>query len=441
MYGLSNQPHIPVPEPSAWDCPTPPQHHGPPPPDSENYDAFLIGWIASGIFTVLATALSLILVWRHLCYYNQPIYQKHIIRILFMVPVYSTCSFVGYAFRGVAVYADVLRDCYEALVIHEFFQLLLAYIGEDISAQAEAFAQKPRMQFLFPLNFISYQPSRPHFVHWCKIGTLQYVILRPLTTVLAVITQLTGKFCEDSMSPRFAHVWIVGINSISVTIAMYTLVQIYTTVKDQLKGKHLVLKFVSIKFVIFFSFWQTVTFSILANTNVIRSTLHWSQLELANSINAFILTFEMAIAAALHVVAFSYRETLVPDIGPTMMWPAFRHVMNPWDILLDVTVAQRFVTHRMRGETYTPADALEEAEQQGLLETVEDFVEDVAEEINNGELDEAEITIRKRQGDQTETVQGKVETSPDGDSVRSVVERNVSENGSARKQNVTVTDR
>ncbi|KAI8911341.1 organic solute transporter Ostalpha-domain-containing protein [Powellomyces hirtus] len=416
----------------------PPQHHGPPPPDSEHYDIFLFGWVVSGLFTLLAVVLSLVLVWRHLGLYHSPQYQKHIVRILFMVPVYGVCSWIGYAFRGVAVYFDVLRDCYEAVVIHEFFQLLLAYIGEDISAQAEAFAEKPPMRLLFPLRFITYHPSRPHFVHYCKIGTLQYVVLRPLTTIIAVVTQLTGKFCEDSMSPRFAHVWIVSINGISVTVAMFTLVQIYTTVKSELKAYQPVLKFISIKFVIFFSFWQTVTFAILAQTQVIRSSPHWSQVELANSLNAFILCFEMAIAAALHIKAFSYKETMIDDLGPTMRWMAFKHCLNIYDIMLDVTFAQRFVTHRMRGETYTPADALEEAEQEGLLEAVEDFVEETVEEIKDDQIDEAEITIRKRDGDRTESVQGHVEQTPGG--VRSVVERNVKENGALKETSVDVAE-
>ncbi|KAJ3149317.1 hypothetical protein HDU86_006952 [Geranomyces michiganensis] len=349
----------------------------------------------------------------------------------------------------------------EAVVIHEFFQLLLAYLGEDISEQAEAFAEKPPMKLLFPLNCITYRPSRPHFIHYCKIGTLQYVVLRPMTTMIAVITQLVGRYCEDSMSPRFAHVWVIVINGISVTVAMFTLVQIYTTVKSELKNHNLVLKFISIKvcakikkkgvhffcltilssaplylpkFVIFFSFWQTVTFSALAHTNVVRSTPHWSQTEVAASANAFLICFEMAIAALLHVKAFSYRETLIEDFGATMRWPAFKHCLNIYDIMLDVRFAQRFVTHRIRGETYTPADALEEAEEQGLLEVVEDFIEEAEEEIKEEGLDEAEISIRKRDGERVETVDGHVENTEEG--VKSVVERTVSENGAVREASV-----
>ncbi|KAI8827170.1 organic solute transporter Ostalpha-domain-containing protein [Fimicolochytrium jonesii] len=355
-----------------------------------------------------------------------------------MVPVYSVCSCLGLAFRGMTVYLDVLRDCYEAVVIYEFFQLLLAYIGADIQAQAEVLASKPTMNFVFPLQRWTYRPSRPHFLHYCKIGTLQYVVLRPVTTVLAVVTQLTGKFCEDSMSPRFAHLWIIIVNSISVTVAMFALVQIYTTIKSELKGYHPVLKFVSIKFVIFFSFWQSVTISILSNTHIIHSTPHWSSLEISNSLNAFILCIEMAIAALLHTKAFSYTENLSPDLGPTYRWPAFKHCCFGFysDFVLDVTVTQRFLTHRIRGETYTPADALNEAEAEGLLETVEDFIEEVAEEVKDAEsgVDGAEIRVEKRKGDKTEVVEGKIEgaegsETTTGAPVKSVVNRTVLEDG------------
>lgn len=49
------------------------------------------------------------------------------------------------------------------------------------------------------------------------------------------------------------------IQAIAVTIAMYCLIQFYVELKDDLAQYRPLLKLISIKLVIFLSFWQTVS--------------------------------------------------------------------------------------------------------------------------------------------------------------------------------------
>lgn len=39
-------------------------------------------------------------------------------------------------------------------------------------------------------------------------GVFQYCVMRVLMTILAVAAQATGTYCEESLSPAFAHVWV-----------------------------------------------------------------------------------------------------------------------------------------------------------------------------------------------------------------------------------------
>ena len=48
--------------------------------------------IIAGVFATVAIALSLFEVYNHLLYYNKPYLQKYIVRILWMVPIYSLNS-------------------------------------------------------------------------------------------------------------------------------------------------------------------------------------------------------------------------------------------------------------------------------------------------------------------------------------------------------------
>lgn len=47
-----------------------------------------------------------------------------------MVPIYAVDSWISLRFPGIAIYLDMLRDCYEAYVLYLFFALMVAYIGE-----------------------------------------------------------------------------------------------------------------------------------------------------------------------------------------------------------------------------------------------------------------------------------------------------------------------
>ena len=67
----------------------------------------------------------------HLKYYNNPAQQKWIVRILFMVPVYSFCSWMSLKFFRYSIYFDAFRNVYEALVIYYFLALCFEYLGGE----------------------------------------------------------------------------------------------------------------------------------------------------------------------------------------------------------------------------------------------------------------------------------------------------------------------
>lgn len=40
------------------------------------------------------------------------------------------------------------------------------------------------------------------------IGVFQYCFLRVIMTVIAVAAEADGRYCEDSDSPYYAHIWV-----------------------------------------------------------------------------------------------------------------------------------------------------------------------------------------------------------------------------------------
>lgn len=107
------------------------------------------GLLLCAIFGLISVVISLWLIAMHALHYLRPNEQKHIIRILFMIPVYSVVSFLSYMFYRKAVYFEVLRDCYEAFAISSFFSLLCYYIAPDLHEQKEYFRGiQPKNWFL-----------------------------------------------------------------------------------------------------------------------------------------------------------------------------------------------------------------------------------------------------------------------------------------------------
>ena len=100
-----------------------------------------LGLFITALFSLLATIIALALILMHALHYSVPHQQKHIIRILFMLPVYAVISFVSYKYYRHAIYWEVLRDCYEAFAIASFFTLMCAYLEPDLHEQKERFRQ------------------------------------------------------------------------------------------------------------------------------------------------------------------------------------------------------------------------------------------------------------------------------------------------------------
>ena len=58
-------------------------------------------------------------------------------------------SWLGLRFAEIALYFDLLRECYEAFVIYSFYQLLVTYLGGERNL-VEILAAKPEKPHVFP---------------------------------------------------------------------------------------------------------------------------------------------------------------------------------------------------------------------------------------------------------------------------------------------------
>jgi len=301
-----------------------------------------IAWGLSAICVVVSVILTIILIFRHMKHFHRPSQQKHIARILIMVPIYSIDSWLSFRLYWLSVYFDLFRDCYEAFVINEFYNLLIEYTG-GYKRSKELFATKPSFKLVMPLCCWTVAPKRG-LLRTCKRLTLQYVVLRPFLSALALFLNSFGEYCPGALTAfTKGYVYITGIMLVSVTVAMYALILFYVVAKEELTQYNPVPKFLSIKFIIAMSFWQSVVVAGLIKFDVIGATAYWTSDNVSEGVQDFLICVEMLVVAIWHNSAFSYKEFAVQGPQPTGIWKSFAISFNPVDIVSDIWKSYSFI--------------------------------------------------------------------------------------------------
>ncbi|XP_070957791.1 transmembrane protein 184B-like isoform X2 [Oncorhynchus clarkii lewisi] len=307
----------------------------------------------SGIFVWSALLLTCHQIYTHLRSYTVPNEQRYIIRILFIVPIYAFDSWLSLLFISndqYYVYFDSVRDCYEAFVIYNFLSLSFEYLGGESAIMSEIRGKSIESSCMYGtccLGGISYSIG---FLRFCKQATLQFCVVKPIMAVITILLQAFGKYHDGDFNVNGGYLYITIIYNISVSLALYALFLFFFTTSDLLRPYEPVLKFLTIKSVIFLSFWQGMVLAILERCGVIPNALFIDGQEVgAGTVAAgwqnFITCIEMFFAAIALRYAFTctvYREkeNELPgthdNIAPMQsISSGLKETMNPGDMVQD----------------------------------------------------------------------------------------------------------
>ena len=257
--------------------------------------------------TVVALAVSLYTVGGHVVHWTLPEHQRYVCRILLLVPVYASLSLGALVRPQLAPALGTLRDCYEALAIYTFLQLLMVYLGGD-RAVGEWLELRGHMRHAEPLRLLCPQ-LKPNvqlghaFLLWVRRGVLQFVFVKPLMALVALGAAWAGRYHEGSPSPRDAYAWTALVNNVSVSLALYCLVMFYLACESILEPFEPLAKFLVVKSVVFFSYWQYCTLVVLALLGVLPG----GQAQ-ASRLQSALVCAEMAVAALAHAWAFPWSD-------------------------------------------------------------------------------------------------------------------------------------
>ncbi|CAN4079025.1 unnamed protein product [Withania somnifera] len=278
--------------------------------DFGNMDRAQLTMVGSGFSALLSMHFTIQLLSQHLFYWKNPKEQKAIIMIIIMAPLYAIDSFVGLLnIRGSKTYfmfLDSVKECYEAVAIAKFLALMYSYLNISISKNIVPDEIKGReIHHSFPMTL--FQPRIARLDHGTlkllKHWTWQFVIIRPACSILMITFQILGLY------PSWLSWTFTIILNISFSVAMYSLVVFYHVFSKELQPQRPLSKFICIKGIVFFSFWQGLLVKILVALGVIKSHHFWLDVEhLQEAIQNVLICVEM--------VFFSVMQQYAYHVGP-----------------------------------------------------------------------------------------------------------------------------
>ena len=276
----------------------------------------LTSFFIAGFFVVLTVPISLVGIVSHLTHWFAPDVQKYVVRILWMVPLYSLTSWSSLLLQPISEYTDPLRDLYEAYVISSFVYYMIALLGGE-EALSETLERKDPLlgEHPWPLRLILARwEMGEEFMLQCKTGTLQFIVVKSISTIVYAVLRPLGLYSEGNFNIRSVFTYVSLLLSASMGWAMYCLIKLFVATKEELRSPkdwRPVGKFLCIKGVVFFTWWQGVILLILRNMGVIGPIGDWDAHDVAKGLQDMIVCVEMLAFAIAHNYSFSYRDYLL----------------------------------------------------------------------------------------------------------------------------------
>jgi hypothetical protein len=157
-----------------------------------------IAYAISGTFVFTAILMTCFQIFQHLRYYSVPDQQLWIVRILFIVPIYGFCSWLGILFPHYSVYFDAVRSCYEAFVIYNFMRLCIAYVGGESALLTSLSGTPVQRSFISGTCCFPRMTFSVRYLRFCIQATLQFCFIKPVVAVVTIILEACNLYNEGN---------------------------------------------------------------------------------------------------------------------------------------------------------------------------------------------------------------------------------------------------
>ncbi|KAJ5387495.1 Organic solute transporter Ost-alpha, partial [Penicillium cosmopolitanum] len=267
-----------------------------------------------------------------------------------VVPIYAASSWTSIISLRAAQFLDPIRDIYE-VGLHDLHIFPTSHKLPRWERSVIIMAHgRPPVSHAWPLNHClkKIDISDPHTFLAVKRGILQYAWLKPVLALVSIVMKATDTYEEGYLGITSGYLWTGIVYNLSVTISLYSLAMFWVCLHDDLTPFRPVPKFLSVKLIIFASYWQGFFLSILQWLGAMGNGLAgYTPDNLAAAIQDSLICFEMPIFAIVHWYAFSWHDYADPTISAARLPVkyALRDAFGILDLVEDTKIT-------MRGDNY-----------------------------------------------------------------------------------------
>jgi len=247
-------------------------------------------------------------------------------------------------FKDQSFYFTLVRDCYEAYVLYMFFKMLIELADGEESLISKLEYEK-QFRCFAPLCCCHIKPGRI-FLHRCKQMILQFVIIKPILAVLTFCLSFYRIYDEGNFTYDRGYLYVTIIYNVSFTLALYFLVLFYEAIKHILAKFHPLSKFLCLKAVVFFSYWQSIIIAIMVYFGWgIESKDDWTISDVATGLQNTLICIEMLPLAIAHIRSFGYKSYMeegselfvLSDLEDRSwtIWQRIMYIANIGDVFKD----------------------------------------------------------------------------------------------------------
>ncbi|KAF4680363.1 hypothetical protein FOZ63_033378, partial [Perkinsus olseni] len=211
-------------------------------------------------FTVLSciiVGVHVVKHWRAGRVFGDKCYRGLVCRILVVVPVSSVCSMVTVLLPSARYMGETVRHIYVSFALYSFLNLMISCLGGERRCVQHMEAVPVRRDYPPPLNWCLPPPQLDmKFLTAVRVSVLQFVFLKPLCAVAALLCSLHGLYKEGDLGLWAPFTWIFLVVHTSLSIAMYGLATFYWILQDLLEPYRPLAKFALIKLIVFLPWFQ-----------------------------------------------------------------------------------------------------------------------------------------------------------------------------------------
>jgi len=250
-------------------------------------------WVALGCAGLSTVVFVLILSQHGQKFESSPPEAKEasllVIAICAMVPLYAFASALklllpGDEFALSRALIEGAKECYEAVVLHDFLELMYNFGGVRADKPIPAALFGRHVHFGPPVDWvITSTTMNSKLVHRLETWTLQYVLLQPVLVAVHLFAPHHPIISYTSLT----------LYLVSTTMSLSALIGFYHTFEKEIAGHSPLAKLMCIKLVVAMCFWQGIAVPILGDSSSTPDS--WSSSTYQAELNDALICIEMGL--------------------------------------------------------------------------------------------------------------------------------------------------